>query len=173
MPPTAGVGMLSSGAGWQLKRIHFVPARQPDAHSASPAELGLIPLNDPVEVRRPAPVSCWQRARRALCAQAQPGLTLPPCRPAPQPADGSMGRPLPKAPKNGKLRAAELFSEADVLLRWSTVRKTVRGRLCMHARALADGAQRQRPTAPPAPTPPLCNACRALACKTWATRASW
>ena len=28
--------------------------------------------------------------------------------------------------KNGKLRASELFSEADVLLKWSTVSKAVR-----------------------------------------------
>lgn len=45
-------GMLSSGAGFVLKRLTFVPARHPDAHSSNPADLGLIPLNDPVEVRR-------------------------------------------------------------------------------------------------------------------------
>ena len=54
MPPFAGLG----GAGWQLKRIHFVPARNQDAHSAAAnlAELGLIPLNDPLQqVTRPPP----------------------------------------------------------------------------------------------------------------------
>lgn len=38
------------GAGNQFKRIVFVPARNPDAHSIDAAALGLVPLNDPVQV---------------------------------------------------------------------------------------------------------------------------
>ena len=37
--------------GYQLLRIAFVPAKNPDAHSIKPAELGFICLNEPVEVR--------------------------------------------------------------------------------------------------------------------------
>ena len=36
--------------GYELKRITFVPAKNPDAHSIKPADLGFILLNDPVEV---------------------------------------------------------------------------------------------------------------------------
>jgi hypothetical protein len=36
-----------------------------------------------------------------------------------------MRRPAGHAPKNGKLHPPELFSEKDVVLHWSTVRKTV------------------------------------------------
>lgn len=37
--------------GYQLQRIPFVPAKNTDAHSIKPAELGFLCLNDPVEVR--------------------------------------------------------------------------------------------------------------------------
>ncbi|GAB4815062.1 hypothetical protein N2152v2_002108 [Parachlorella kessleri] len=84
-------GLLHSG-GWQLKRITFVPAKCPDAHSTNPAELGLIPLNDPL-----------------------------------QSEDDIMRRPPGHTPKNGKLHPAELFSEKDVVLQWSTIRKTGAG----------------------------------------------
>lgn len=36
--------------GTDIPRIHFVPAKNPDAHAEDPAKLGLILLNDPIEV---------------------------------------------------------------------------------------------------------------------------
>lgn len=38
-------------SGYQLKRIPFVPAKNLDAHSINAADLGLLPLNDPIQVR--------------------------------------------------------------------------------------------------------------------------
>lgn len=37
--------------GYQLQRIPFVPAKNADAYSVKPDELGFVCLNDPVEVR--------------------------------------------------------------------------------------------------------------------------
>ena len=63
--------------GYQLKRIPFAPARNPDAHSINAAELGLIPLNDPLEVRTgaaPAQSKMGACPPRQLAAQAsRPG----------------------------------------------------------------------------------------------------
>lgn len=52
-PGVLADGRMLQGGGWQLRRISFVAARHPDAHSISPENLGLVPLNESVEVRRP------------------------------------------------------------------------------------------------------------------------
>ena len=51
------------GPRWQLQRIPFVPARNSDAHSIDPSELGLVCLNQSSQVKIGLHRACYSEGR--------------------------------------------------------------------------------------------------------------